>query len=267
MRLEGRVAVITGGASGIGRACAKRFAEEGADVVVADVNPERGADVVNEVKGSTNQRALFVPVDVTSEEDIEKLADAAMSEFGRIDCAVAAAGVSNAHYVSGELQAGMRDPSAGLLVNKALEDWKRVLDVNLTGVMLTDRALARRMIEAGNGGSLVNIASVAGKVPLAGAGDYCVSKAGVVMLTKMLAVELADRGIRVNAIGPGFIETPMTAGIRSTPEGEQRILAMTPMGRFGRPEEIANTALFLASDESSYFTGQTVFPSGGLFVG
>ncbi|MEE9253434.1 MAG: SDR family NAD(P)-dependent oxidoreductase, partial [Pseudomonadales bacterium] len=101
MQLEGRVAVITGGASGIGRACVKRFAQEGADVVVADLNPERGAEVVNEVKSSTNQRALFVPVDVTSEDDIERLADAAMSEFGRIDCAVAAAGVSNAHYVSG----------------------------------------------------------------------------------------------------------------------------------------------------------------------
>lgn len=267
MQLEGRVAVITGGASGIGRACAKRFAQEGADVVIADVDPERGTEVVNEVKAATNQRALFVPVDVTSEDDIEKLADAAMSEFGRIDCAVAAAGVSNAHYVSGELQQRAEDPSPRLLVNKSVEDWKRVLDVNLTGVMLTDRALARRMIEAGNGGSLVNIASIAGKVPLLGAGDYCVSKAGVVMLTKMLALELAGQGIRVNAIGPGFIETPMTAGIRSDPEGEQRILAMKPMGRFGKAEEIANTALFLASDESSYFTGQTVFPAGGMFVG
>lgn len=267
MQLEGRVAVITGGASGIGRACARRFAQEGADVVVADVDSKRGAEVVHEVKSSTNQRALFVPVDVTSEDDIEKLADAAMSEFGRIDCAVAAAGVSNAHYVSGELQQRTRDPMAGMLLNKPLEDWKRVLDVNLTGVMLTDRTLARRMIEAGNGGALVNIASVAGKLPLAGAGDYCVSKAGVVMLTKMLAVELAGQGIRVNAIGPGFIETPMTAAIRSDPGGEQRILGMTPMARFGRPEEIANTALFLASDESSYFTGQTVFPAGGMFVG
>ncbi len=267
MQLEGRVAVITGGASGIGRACVKRFAQEGADVVVADLNPERGAEVVNEVRSSTNQRALFVPVDVTSEDDIERLADAAMSEFGRIDCAVAAAGVSNAHYVSGELQQRAEDPTAGFLVNKPVEDWKRVLDVNLTGVMLTDRALARRMIEAGNGGSIVNIASVAGKLPLAGAGDYCVSKAGVVMLTKMLALELSGQGIRVNAIGPGFIETPMTAGMRTNPEGEQRIIGMTPMGRMGKPEEIANTALFLASDESSYFTGQTIFPAGGMFVG
>ncbi len=141
-----------------------------------------------------------------------------------------------------------------------------MLKINLTGVMLTDRAVARHMIEAGIKGSIINIASVAARVPLPGAADYNVSKAGVEMLTKVFAMELVGHGIRVNAIGPGFIETPMTQGMRDDPEGRQMMMAMTPMGRLGKPLEIANTAVFLASDESSYFTGQTLFPSGGMMV-
>jgi len=133
-------------------------------------------------------------------------------------------------------------------------------------VMLTDRAVARHMIEAGIKGSIINIASVAARVPLTGAADYNVSKAGVEMLTKVLAMELVGHSIRVNAIGPGFVETPMTQGMRDDPEGRQLMMAMTPMGRLGKPLEIANTAVFLASDESSYFTGQTLFPSGGMMV-
>jgi 3-oxoacyl-[acyl-carrier protein] reductase len=123
------------------------------------------------------------------------------------------------------------------------------------------------MLELGVQGSIINIASIAGRRPLPGAADYCVSKAGVIMLTQMFATEVAAHGIRINAIGPGFIETPMTASIRQDPIWMERVIGMTPVGRFGRPVEIANTALFLASDESSYFTGQSLFPNGGMFVG
>ena len=265
-RLEGRVAIITGGASGLGRATARRFAEEGADLVLADLNPDRGAEAKREIEASFNRRAVFVTADVRREEDIDALVRRAVDEFGRIDCVLAAAGVSNAHYVSGEVRARSEDPTANHLINKPVADWERVLKINLTGVMLTDRAVARHMIEAGIKGSIINIASVAARVPLPGGADYNVSKAGVEMLTKVLAMELVGHGIRVNAIGPGFIETPMTQGMRDDPEGRQMMMAMTPMGRLGKPLEIANTAVFLASDESSYFTGQTLFPSGGMMV-
>jgi NAD(P)-dependent dehydrogenase (short-subunit alcohol dehydrogenase family) len=266
LRLEGRVAVITGGASGLGRATARRFAEEGADVVLADLNPERGAEAKREIEASFNRRAVFVQCDVGREEDIDALVRRAVDEFGHIDCLLAAAGVSNAQYVSGEVRNPLADPTANHLINKSVADWERVLKINLTGVMLTDRAVARHMIAKGIKGSIINIASIAARVALPGAADYNVSKAGVEMLTQVLAMELVEHGIRVNAIGPGFIETPMTQGFRDDPLGRQRIMELTPMGRLGQPIEIANTALFLASDESSYFTGQTLFPGGGMRV-
>jgi len=265
-RLEGRVAIITGGASGLGRASARRFAEEGAHVVLADLNPDRGAEATRDIEANFNRRAVFVRADVGREEDIDALVRRAGAEFGRIDIVLAAAGISNAHYVSGEVRERSPDPTANHLINKSVADWERVLKINLTGVMLTDRAVARYMIEHRIKGSIINIASIAARMPLPGAADYNVSKAGVEMLTKVLAMELVEHGIRVNAIGPGFIETPMTKGMRDDPEGRQRIMALTPMGRLGQPIEIANTALFLASDESSYFTGQTLFPGGGMVV-
>ena len=266
-RLEGRVAVITGGASGLGRATARRFAEEGADIVIADLNPERGNDAKREIEMSFNRRAMFVPVDTGREEDVNELVRRAVNEFGRIDVVLAAAGVSSAAYVSGEVRERYSPESdENHLINKSLADWERVLRINLSGVMLTDRAVARHMIEAGIKGSIINIASVAARVPLPGAADYNVSKAGVEMLTKVLAIELVPHGIRVNAIGPGFIATPMTQSLRDDPTGQQMMLSMTPMGRLGTPLEIANTALFLACDESSYFTGQTLFPSGGMMT-
>ena len=265
--LDGRVAVVTGGVSGLGRASARRFAMEGADLVLADLDEARGAEAVASLITETGCRAEFVATDVTQEPQVEVLMDGAVEAFGRLDVVLAAAGVSNADYVSGEVRVRSEDPEAGFLLHKDLADWNRVLDVNLSGVMLTARAAARRMIDLGNGGAIINIASVAGRLPLPGAGDYCVSKAGVIMLTAILSRELIGYDIRVNAIGPGFIETPMTAGMRQHPEGIERVNSLTPMQRFGTPDEIANTALFLASDESSYFTGQTLFPNGGMFVG
>ncbi len=266
-RMDGKVAVVTGGASGIGRACAERLAQEGADIVIADLQDERGQEAAGAVK-ALGRRANFVRTDTSEGADCEALADAAVREFGKIDVLVAAAGISHALYESGgEPRAPQASREDSYLINKPAEYWEKVLNVNLTGVMLTDCAVARKMIDVGNGGSIINIASGAAKIPIPGAADYCVSKAGVWMLTKTLALELAAHGIRVNAIGPGFIETPMTESMRSDETRVQQLLAGIPMGRLGQPQDIANTALFLASDESSYFTGEILFPDGGLFTG
>lgn len=266
-RLEGKVALITGAASGIGRACAIRFAHEGADIVVADLNASRGEECVAQIQRTCNQRAISIEVDVSRADSVDEMADRARSEFGRIDTAVMAAGIGNAQYVSGETSVAVVDRSENHLINGTLEDWNRVLAVNLTGVMLSGRAVARHMIDQGGGGTIVNIASVAARVPLPGAADYCVSKAGVAMLTQVFALELIEYQIRVNAVGPGFIETPMTAAAAASELGKAMMLAMTPMGRLGQPQEIANAALYLACDDSSYTTGQTIFPNGGMNIG
>lgn len=271
-RLDGKVAVITGGASGIGRACAELFAREGADVLVSDIHDEKGAEAVAAVE-ALGRRAHYLHVDTTSEAANEAMAQAAVDELGRLDVCVAAAGVSHAAYDSGNtapdeelIRRRYQQPEDGMLTNRPVEMWEKVIDVNLTGVMLTNRAAARQMMALGNGGAIINISSIAGKHPAVGSPEYCVSKAGVWMLTKSLALELAPFQIRVNAIGPGFIETPMTAVFRADEELSQRWLAMTPMGRFGYPEEIATTALFLASEEASFYSGQILHPDGGFFT-
>lgn len=265
-RLAGKVALITGGSSGIGRACAKRYAEEGADIVIADRDVRRGADAVTEIRTTTNGRALFVEVDVSREASVDAMVKQAIEEFGRIDTALVAAGISNATYESGTVRTEDIPADSRHLVNLSLADWQRVLDVNLTGVMLTDRAVARAMIALKQPGTIVNIASTAARVALPGAADYCVSKAGVAMLTNVLAIELIPHNIRVNAIGPGFIETPMTQSLQDDPEGREMMIAMTPIGRLGTPLEMANTALYLACDESSYTTGATLYPNGAMFI-
>ncbi|MGA0840672.1 MAG: SDR family NAD(P)-dependent oxidoreductase [Pseudomonadales bacterium] len=266
-RLAGRVALITGGSSGIGRACAERYAEEGAHIVLADRDAVRGAEAASALRAQTNARVLFVPVDVADENSVESMVDTAFNELGAIDTLLAAAGISSAGYVSGAPNAERPDPASRQLIHLPMADWQRVLDVNLTGVMLTDRAVARRMIAAGRPGTIVNIASSAARIALTGAADYCVSKAGVVMLTQVLAAELMAHNIRVNAIGPGYIETPMTQSMRDDPQGRAVMLGMTPMGRLGTPREMANAALYLACDESSYTTGHTIYPNGGMFTG
>jgi len=265
-RVAGKVIVITGGASGIGLACAKRLAVEGASLVLADLFVDQGEAAVEAIQGISSAKIQFVKTDVTSEEEQIALGQATIEGFGRVDGVVAAAGISNANYFE-ERDYESRAPDAGHVINKATSDWQKVLDVNLTGVMLTNKVMAKLMVESGTPGSIVNIASVAAKRPLVGAADYCVSKAGVAMLTQVLAAEMSQLNVRVNAIGPGFIETPMTQNIRADNEGNMMAMSMTPMGRYGLPVEIANTALFLLSDESSYFSGQTLFPAGGMYTG
>jgi NAD(P)-dependent dehydrogenase (short-subunit alcohol dehydrogenase family) len=267
-RLEGKVAVITGGASGIGKACAIRFAEEGAEIVISDLGADRLESAAEEIRASTNGRVKWVEANVCFEEQIADLMQSAMDEFGHIDCVVAAAGVSGAHYVSGGNgdSGETGDSLSGNLIDQPLEDWNRVLQINITGVMLTNKLAARHMIANGNPGSIVNIASSAARVALPGAVDYCVSKAGVAMLTQAFAMEMLENNIRVNAIGPGFIETPMTQGLQDDDEGKAMMLGMTPMNRLGTALEMANTALYLACDESSYTTGATLYPNGGMYI-
>jgi NAD(P)-dependent dehydrogenase (short-subunit alcohol dehydrogenase family) len=267
LRLDGRVALITGGASGIGRSCALRFAEEGATIVVADLNGDRAGRVVDEIVAAGGT-ADAVVADTSSEESVEAMVAGALAAYGRIDACVAAAGISHANYVSREVedQVGVdrMDRADMLLLDKKLDSWQRVLDVNLTGVMLTDRAVARHMAERGDGGTIVNIASMAAVTALKGSADYCVSKAGVWMLTKCLAIELARYQVRVNAVGPGYIKTSMSGSSFTHQPWVDARVAETPLRRLGEPLDIANACLYLSCDESSFVTGEIIFPDGGL---
>ena len=269
MRFEGKVAVVTGGASGMGREASIRLAREGAAVVVAGLpDDERGEETVQMI-ADEGGRAIYRGTDVSREASCEAMAQTALDEFGRLDLCLAAAGISHAGYISGELAEG--EPLLGgahrYVLHKPVEYWEKVLAVNLTGVMLTNRAVIRSMAAAGNGGAIVNISSGAAKVPIRGLGDYCVSKAGVWMLTKVLALETAPHGIRVNAIGPGVIDTPMTAALTGDEERRQRRIEAIPLRRLGEPADIAEAALFLLSDAASYITGQILHPDGGIFTG
>ncbi len=268
-RFENRVALVTGGASGMGRETSLRLAREGAAVVAAGLpNDERGAETVALIEAEGG-RAVYVGADVAREADCEAMAQAALDHFGRLDYCVAAAGILHARYVSGELSAEDQNPdrSGGHLTNKPLEFWERVLSVNLTGVMLTNRAVARRLIAQGEGGAIVNISSGAAKIPMRGSAEYSVSKAGVWMLTRCLALELAPHKIRVNTVAPGVIDTPMALAVSSDESRRQQLERSIPLGRLGEAEDIAEASLFLLSAQSDYMTGQIIHPDGGLFVG
>jgi NAD(P)-dependent dehydrogenase (short-subunit alcohol dehydrogenase family) len=259
--LDGRVAIITGGGSGIGRACALRFAAEGARVCPADLRLQAAAETVRLVEASGGV-AHALQVDTTDEQSTKAMVDSCVNAFGAVDVLVAAAGILTPHPEQTE-----RHDSYSPMEITA-EDFRRVLDVNFWGVMHSDRAAARWMLDHGRPGSIVNLASTAAKLPQTHAGGaYSVSKSAVWMWTKVLALELGPARIRVNAIGPGLIETPMTAGLFEDEDWIKWRVSITPLGRPGRAEEVAATALFLASDESSYFTGELLHPAGGTFLG
>ncbi|WTW95747.1 SDR family oxidoreductase [Streptomycetaceae bacterium NBC_01309] len=272
--LEGKVAVVTGGANGIGRACCERFAEEGADVVVADILDEQGIDTIAAVE-KKGRRAAYMHADASSPTDNETVMQHAVDVFGGIDILVTAAGISTADYRSDQPEIVARkaakhareqpDPMRRF-TELRLAEWQKVLDVNLTGTLLAVQAASRVMLDLKKRGSIITIASIAAKHPEAGAPAYSVSKAGVWMLTKYAARVLGPAGIRVNAIGPGFIETNMTAVVRGLPDLEERLLANVPLGRMGTAREVADAALFLASQQSSYFTGEMLHPDGGFYT-
>lgn len=273
-RLNGKVAVVTGGGNGIGRACSLRFAADGAKVVVADLLGDAGKQVVDEIAKQGGE-AVFIELDASDAAANQTLMSTAVDRFGSIDVLLTAAGISYGSYVSGDRsgdeEMARRSVESALDRAKAFveldfDDWQRVLDVNLTGTFLAVQSAAAHMVESGRAGSIITIASVAAKRPDAGPVPYTVSKAGVWMLTKSAARALGPAGIRVNAIGPGFIETNMTRLLREMPGVADQLLATLPLGRFGKTDEIASTASFLASDESSYFTGEILHPDGGYFT-
>jgi 3-oxoacyl-[acyl-carrier protein] reductase len=247
MRLSGRVAAITGGALGIGRATAHLFAAEGATVVLGDVQAAAAETVAREI-GEGGGKALAVTLDVGEASQVEAFVERAVAEFGRLDVMLANAGIAH---------------SAPFLDHPEAQ-WHRVLRVNLTGVFLTCQAAARQMVKQG-GGRIITVASINGFRGVENLVGYNAAKAGVIELTRTMAVELAHHRITVNAIAPAQIDTRLTRGLPE--EARQRRVERIPMGRFGEPEEVARAALFLASDDASYVTGHTLAVDGGYLAG
>ena len=239
-RLGGKVAIITGAASGIGRAAAQRLVAEGARVVAGDID-EAGLRSLGDELGDA---VAAVRCDVTAEPEVERLAETAIERFGQLDIAFANAGVGSIQPV----------------VDIDLEQWQRVLDINLTGPLLTIKHAARRMT---SGGSIVVTASLNAVQPGRGMGAYCTSKAGVAMLVQVAALELGPAGIRVNAIAPGLVRTPLTELSWAMPGIAHGYVENTPLGRYASPEEIAGLVAYLASDEASFVSGSLQLIDGG----
>lgn len=247
MRLNGKVAVVTGASRGIGRAIALRLAEEGAAVVVNySQNEEAAAETAAKIAGTGGQ-ALTLKGDVSSREDCQNLAEKTIAKFKKIDILINNAGITRDNIV-----ARMKP-----------EEWQQVIDTNLTGCFNCTQAFMRPFIKQKSGGAIINIASVVGVAGAAGQANYAAAKAGIIGFTKALARELAGRRITVNAIAPGFVDTEMTGAL----SGKQReaILGLIPLGRVAEPREIAALAAFLAA-EGGYITGQVLSVDGGLFI-
>jgi glucose 1-dehydrogenase len=245
MRFAGQVVIVTGGAHGIGRACAEAFAAEGASVVVADVDDEAGTKVVDDIKAAGGA-ARFIRTDVGEAAQAQRLVAETLESFGRLDVLINNAGIiKTADFLE---------------ISEA--DFDAVLRVNLKGVFLVGQAAARAMVERGKG-AIVNMSSANAVVAIANQVPYVTSKGAVNQLTKVMALALADKGVRVNAIGPGSILTDLLKVVMDDDAARRRILSRTPMGRCGEPAEVAKVALFLASDDASYLTGQCIYPDGG----
>jgi NAD(P)-dependent dehydrogenase (short-subunit alcohol dehydrogenase family) len=247
-RVQGKVAIVTGAASGLGAAAARRLAEEGASVMLTDRSVTAGEGVAEAIL-AIGGKAAFMAHDVTAETDWQAVVTGALKAFGRIDVLVNNAGVGG----------------GAALMEMSLADWRALMAINLDGVFLGLRHVGAAM--AGSGGSIINLSSILGKVGQAGAAAYSASKGGVLMLTKSAALEWAPLNIRVNSIHPGYIDTPMVAGALHNAENGNElrdlIISRHPMGRLGVAREIADGVVFLASDESSFMTGAELVIDGG----
>jgi glucose 1-dehydrogenase len=249
MRLKDKVAVITGAAQGIGLACGAEFAREGAKVMLSDINRERGEAAAKALRDQGHD-VRFTPCDVGDKAQVDALIAATVAAFGRLDCAVPNAGV--VHVCD--------------FLDLTEADFDRVLRVNLKGVFLTGQAAAKQMVKQGGGGTIVNMSSVNAELAIPAITPYVVSKGGVQQLTRAMALSLIDKGIRVNAVGPGSIATEVFQQVASDKQKVNGILSRTPIGRVGEPAEVAKVVAFLASDDSSYIVGQTIFPDGGRMI-
>jgi NAD(P)-dependent dehydrogenase (short-subunit alcohol dehydrogenase family) len=251
LRFADQVAIVTGAGNGIGLALAHAFAAEGATVVVADINAASGQRAVEEISAAGG-KAISIPTDVSDEAQVEAMVEATVDRLGQIDILV---------------------NNAGIVVHKMLVDlereaWDRQLDVQLTGPFLTTKHVGRHMIARGGGGKIVNISSVSAVMGRVKGGPHCVAKGGLTMLTKVAAMELAEYGINVNAVAPGLIDVPAQRVEENLSSAYQtRYMEEVPLGRMGLPADIANSVLFLASDDASWITGQLYLVDGGLMAG
>ena len=246
LSLEGKVALITGGARGIGKELALRFAKEGSDIAICDVNMELLEQTAEEIRGMDKDVLVF-KADVTSSTEVQNMLDKILDKFKKLDILINNAGIT-------------RD---GLILRMSEEDWDKVIAVNLKGSFVCTKAAAKVMLKQ-RFGKIVNLASIIGIMGNIGQANYAASKAGIIGLTKSVAKELAPRGVCVNAIAPGFIKTEMTAKL---PEDiQKKMLSVIPLGRFGEPKDVADLALFLSSESSSYITGQVIQIDGGMLM-
>ncbi len=249
--LQGKVAIVTGGTSGIGREAAVLFAKAGAKVVVAGRREVEGKETIELVRGAGGE-GLFVKTDVSRAADVHALVRKTVEKFGRLDVAFNNAGIE-----------GSWSPIA----EQSEEDWDRTIDINLKGTWLCLKYEIQQMLKQGGGGAIVNMASVAGLIGSAGAATYCASKHGVMALTKSAALETARSGIRVNVVCPAVIETSMSERLFGAPEMNKFALGLHPIGRFGTPMEIAEAVLWMCSDRASFMTGQSLVLDGGMMAG
>ena len=246
MKLTGKVALVTGAAQGIGRGIALLLARNGADIVVSDINLEKAEETAKEIR-AIGPKATAVKVDVSNLSDVERMVEAIIEKLAKIDILVNNAGIT-------------RDK---LILRMTEEDWDAVLGVNLKGTFNCTKTVIRHMAKQ-RSGKIVNIASVVGEMGNAGQANYSASKAGVIGLTKTIAREYAQRGINVNAIAPGYIETPMTDALPE--KAKEELKRLIPMERLGKPEDVAEAVLFLVCEESSYITGQVLNVNGGIYM-
>ena len=249
--LEGKVALVTGGTSGIGRDTAVLFAKSGAEVVVSGRREKEGGETVELIRAAGSD-GVFVKADVSKASEVETLVRKVVEKFGRLDVAFNNAGIE-----------GVWVP----IIKQSEEDWDRTININLKGVWLCLKYEIKQMLKQGTGGAIVNMASITGLSGSAGAAAYSASKHGVIGLTKSAALETAKVGIRINAVCPAVIETPMADRLFGAPRVHQYVLGCHPMGRFGRPAEIAEAVLWMCSDRASFMTGQSLVLDGGFLAG